>query len=828
MIPEGNKSLSNLILVLSLAVSSIFLGACDKQPKQDEETSTSRIEKAPTKVLAQLSVTNPSRFDRTDQIIEIDNSMLGLNHSADLTKLAFFQGDQSLPQQFVDTDKDGTKDRALLLLNLPKTASLDIELRNSTDTFVKSDAKRTHAEVSVKSGGHWDGKHYEGGVFQSVNSITVPDQYTDHSEFIRYEGPGIESDLIAYRIYLDWRNGFDIFAKQKYGLHLAEVGLDGYDSYHELADWGMDVLKVGSSVGVGGFGYWDGKQIHRVSDVKDWTATVLEDGPLFSSFEIDYQGWKIDDKQLDVNARFSMTAGSRLANVELTTSEPMQEIATGIVKHPNTEVLRGNLDITGEAWSYIASLGTQSLDGRRLAMFMFFKKDSVVEQTEDEYNYVVLMRPEGHKLSYYFGALWEGEPGANLDREAVVDMLEKQAEELTLAPRIQVRNSSSEAAKKSIGGTSGALQWAERVTQSEIDRHGNELAAGNFDSMRGRESNWEYTTGLLTQAVYKLGATTGNKSFTDWASGIIDSYVTEAGELLTYKKSDFNIDSINSGKMLLQRYRDTREEKYRLAADKLREQLKEHPRLDAGAFWHKARYPFQLWLDGIYMGMPFLAEYSVLFEKGHALDEVVNEFRVARDKLRDPDSGLYFHAIDEKKQQVWADPETGRSKYFWGRGMGWLAMALVDTLDFIPPERADIRSELSDMTRELADALLKYQSEDGVWFQIVDRPDAAGNYKESSASAMFTYMLVKGVTDGVLPDSYRAAAMKSYDGLINNFILVDANNSVHITQACQVAGLGLGRDGSYAYYMSEPVINDDPKVLGPFILLGPLVKQLAT
>jgi len=774
-------------------------------------------------VLARVTVTNPSATERGDEPVFVDLASLGLAPGDKLSSLGFFSDGAPVPHQFVDVDGDGASDRVLLLPDLAPAASLAIVMeRRQAPEPKPSASKRTHAEISVKAGGAWHGSKYVGGVFQSVNSITVPDQYTDHSEYIRYEGPGIESDLVGYRVYLDWRNGFDIFAKQQYGLQLARIGVDGYSSYHELADWGMDVLKVGSAVGVGGFGYWDGQQVLRLSDVQDWTASIIEDGDLYSAFAIDYSGWKVAGRILDVRANLSMTAGSRSVRVDLQTSEPLKNIPVGIVRHEGTELLVGDLDVTGAAWSYMASLGPQSLDGRRLAMYVLFKKRDLASLTEDAHNYVALLEPQGKGLSYYFGALWEGEPGADLEKSAVEAMLRQQVARLTYQPRLRIDNAMTDAARAQLGGTAGGLAWSERLAASEITRHGNELAHGQFDSMRGRTANWEYTTGLLTQAIYQAGKANGNAAQTDWAKGIIDSYVTADGQLRTYDQGQYNIDSINSGRMLLRLYRDTGAAKYRKAAEHLREQLHQHPRLDAGAFWHKQKYPYQLWLDGVYMGMPFLAEYSVLFEEGASLDEVVQEFRVVREHLRDSKTGLYYHAWDEKKQQAWADPGTGLSHHFWGRGVGWLAMAVVDTLEFIPEQRPDLRAELTAMARVLADALLSVQRSDGTWDQILDQPGKPGNYPESSASAMFTYLLAKGVRDGVLPANYGPAAERAYRALVDNFIRVDADGSVHITQACEVGGLGFGRDGSYDYYMSEPIVDNDPKALGPMIMLGAL------
>lgn len=253
----------------------------------------------------------------------------------------------------------------------------------------------------------------------------------------------------------------------------------------------------------------------------------------------------------------------------------------------------------------------------------------------------------------------------------------------------------------------------------------------------------------------------------------------------------------------------------------MRRQLKTHPKTSEGAFWHKKKYDSQLWLDGVYMGMPFLARYSVMFEKGASLDEVVKEFELTRKYLRDAKTGLYYHAWDEKKQQDWADPQTGLSPHFWGRGMGWLAMAVVDVLEIIPEENTELRTPLLAMANEMARDLKRYQDpETGTWWQIMDKPGATGNYRESSASAMFSYFYSKAINNGYLSADYADTARKAYEGLIREFVTVNADGSISMTNQCYVAGLGFGRDGSYQYYMSEPVYQNDPKGTGPFILAG--------
>ncbi len=784
-------------LALTLAVSSVVAVAAPKQ-------------------LASVEVSNPSQFERSDEQLALSFSSLGLSDGADASHLLARSGGQVLASQAVDSDGDGALDTLLVMVDMPAAGDVKLSIQID-DSVAQNTTKRTQAEISRKEGGTWEGRKYIGGNFVNVTELSPPEAHTDHSEFIRYEGPGIESDKVGYRVYLDERNGFDIFGKSTTEMVLQGVGQDGFSSYHDMADWGMDVLKVGPSLGMGGYGYWHDGAVQRVSDLSGWTARITDNGPVYSAFEIDYRAWQVANTEVDLKSRLSMQAGSRLVRVDLETSQRLDNIAAGLVKHEGTKVLQGTLDVTGTAYSYIATWGEQSLDGGKLGMALLFQRKDLRAYEQDDYNQVAVLRPRGTNLHYYFLAAWDGEPDGIKTQAEFQQYLEQQVERLTVQPRLRVHSTFGDA-KKSFPMTAGAaLGWAEAVADAEIARHGTQLAWGDWDELRQRDSNWEYHMGLLMQSYDALGLATGDKRYNEVAEKVISSYIAEDGTIASYDMSKYNIDSVNSGKMLLRLYQRTGDERYRKAADTLRQQLKEHPRTDAGAFWHKQRYPGQLWLDGVYMGMPFLAEYSLLFEEGASVDQALEEFEVSRDKLRDPETGLYWHAWDEKKQQVWANDETGRSEFFWARGLGWLSMALVDTYALLPEDDQKHREILREMTVKLADAILAVQDDTGVWFQILDMPEAVGNYREASASSMFTYMLARGVNLGVLPESYKKHAQQAYEGLVREFIEPLPAGGASLTSNCAVAGLGFGRDGSYRYYMSEPIIHDDPKGLGPFI-----------
>jgi unsaturated rhamnogalacturonyl hydrolase len=259
----------------------------------------------------------------------------------------------------------------------------------------------------------------------------------------------------------------------------------------------------------------------------------------------------------------------------------------------------------------------------------------------------------------------------------------------------------------------------------------------------------------------------------------------------------------------------------------LRAQLDIQPRTSEGGFWHKQRYPHQMWLDGLYMGSPFYAEYAKLFnEPTSSFDDVAKQIRLVAAHTYDPASGLFYHGWDEAKEQVWADKTTGASPNFWGRAIGWYAMALVDVLDYFPKDHP-ARPEIITTLKKLCDGVVKHQDPaSGLWWQVIDQGGRPGNYLEATASSMFVYAMAKGVNHGYLSRDYIPAILKGYSGLTGKLIKKDAKGNVSLTQCCSVAGLGTGRDGSFAYYIKEPVVENDLKGIGPFILAGLEMQQL--
>ncbi|UII23409.1 glycoside hydrolase family 88/105 protein [Fulvivirga ligni] len=331
---------------------------------------------------------------------------------------------------------------------------------------------------------------------------------------------------------------------------------------------------------------------------------------------------------------------------------------------------------------------------------------------------------------------------------------------------------------------------------------------------------WEYTNGLMCSAMLRVYDKTGDKAFFNYAKAYADSMVNEQGQVKTYKLTDYNIDRVNPGKFLIDLYNETGQENYKKAIEMLRDQMREHPRTSEGGFWHKKRYPHQMWLDGIYMGSPFLAKYAATFNEPQLFDDVANQIYLIDKHNYDPVTGLYYHGWDESKEQDWANKETGLSENFWGRGMGWLAMALVDVLDYFPQDHPK-REMILQIADKMAQGVVKYQDEKtGVWYQVLDKGEKDGNYLEASASSMFAYFLLKGVEKGYLDPKYKDTAIKAYDGVVKQFIKNESNGDVSIIEVCAVAGLGGDpyRSGTYEYYINEKKRDNDPKAVGPFIM----------
>lgn len=360
------------------------------------------------------------------------------------------------------------------------------------------------------------------------------------------------------------------------------------------------------------------------------------------------------------------------------------------------------------------------------------------------------------------------------------------------------------------------IKWSERMAQSEMQRF-----PEPWMIEKAKKPRWGYTHGLVVKSMLEEWKHTGDTAYYNYAKIYADSLIDTDGKIKTMKYLSFNIDNINAGKILFDFYEKTGDGRYKVAMDTLRKQLTEQPRTSEGGFWHKLIYPHQMWLDGIFMASPYLAQYGNVFKDTTVNADIVNQIKLIARKTYDPKTGgLFYHGWDESKTQNWANKETGCSPNFWSRSIGWYAAAVVDVLDYMPAQ-FEGRDSIMTIINTLAEGIVKYQEpETGVWWQVTDQNNRKGNYLESSASSLFVYFLCKAVNKGYIPVEYKAAAERGFNGLIKQFIKEEPDGSYTITNCCAVAGLGGkgNRDGSFAYYIGEPVIENDPKSVGSFIL----------
>ena len=329
---------------------------------------------------------------------------------------------------------------------------------------------------------------------------------------------------------------------------------------------------------------------------------------------------------------------------------------------------------------------------------------------------------------------------------------------------------------------------------------------------------WNYEDGCVLIGAQAMYEATGDEYYFDSIRNFIDRYVKEDG-IMYYDPKEYNIDKIPSGRVLYLLYKRTGNETYRKAIELLMGQLREHPRTECGSFWHKKIYPYQIWLDGLYMGMPFYMMYENDFDGGKNYGDIINQFLNARKYLYDEEKHLYYHAYDEKKEMFWADRETGLSPNFWSRATGWYLMALADCYELMPKEQEEYRKVLADLWKEAIDGMLEYQDkESGLFYQLTALSDVEGNYLETSSSSMVAYSILKGCRLGVLPEAvYRAKGEEILIALETRMFTIK-NGKLELGGMCVGAGLGPAdnprRDGTVAYYLAEGVVHDEQKGTG--------------
>lgn len=372
----------------------------------------------------------------------------------------------------------------------------------------------------------------------------------------------------------------------------------------------------------------------------------------------------------------------------------------------------------------------------------------------------------------------------------------------------------------------------EKYIDELIEKSTLDIPAWNIEKAKGAAtSGWNYIDGCMILALLEIYKATGEKKYYEFADAFIDHRVQEDGSIDGYSVEKYNIDNVNAGKTLFSLYEINGKEKYRKAIELIYSQVKTQPRTPEGNFWHKKIYPNQVWLDGMYMGQPFYMEYTTKFDDKKGYGDIFKQFSIVVEKMRDPETGLYYHGYDASKEIFWCDKETGLSKNFWLRALGWYSMSLLDTLAKCEPDQECEKEYiwLQGVFKDFIDSMLKFQHESGLWYQLPALGGKEPNYLETSGSAIMAYSLLKGVRLGFLPESYREYGLKAFDGICKDR-LKEKNGSLSLGGICLVAGLGpandLRRDGSFEYYMSEPIVEDDAKGVGPLLLAYTEMRRL--
>ncbi len=362
------------------------------------------------------------------------------------------------------------------------------------------------------------------------------------------------------------------------------------------------------------------------------------------------------------------------------------------------------------------------------------------------------------------------------------------------------------------------FEWSVRMAESVMARHDSLIKSTRSPN------KWQYDIAWMAGSIAELSQKTGDDKYFQYMKTYMDYYVNPDGTARYYTLEEYNLDRIRPAVNLFTVWHKTGDGKYKTTLQNHILQLKTQPRTSDGGYWHKKIYPHQMWLDGLFMASPFMAQYAAEFNEPSWFDEAVHQLTLVYNHTLDPKTGLLYHGWDESREQSWSNPVTGQSPSFWSRAMGWYTMAIVDVLDYLPADHSG-RPELIRILNQVSKALLKVRDPEGnLWYQVTDAGNRKGNYLEASGSGMFAYTFAKGALKGYLPSNYLDESKKTYQGIVARLINVDDKGLVNLEQTCGGAGLGGDRDGSFNYYISEGITRNDSKGVAAFILTGLLLK----
>ncbi len=353
----------------------------------------------------------------------------------------------------------------------------------------------------------------------------------------------------------------------------------------------------------------------------------------------------------------------------------------------------------------------------------------------------------------------------------------------------------------------------------------------NIENLQhGKKPGWNYIDGCMMTSLYAIYKQTGDKKYLNFIDGFVDYYVFEDGSIRGYELETYNVDNLNEGRVLFDLYRETGKEKYKKAIDLLHRQIIGQPRTGKGNFWHKKIYPNQVWLDGLYMAQVFYVRYETEFNRGINYADIVSQFKNVYENMYDKEKKLYYHGWDYSKEAFWADKETGLSKSFWLRAIGWYTVGLVDAIGYFGKNAPNFKTELITLFRKTIAGLESYiDPETHMFWQVVDQIGREGNYPETSGSAMIAYAMMKGARLGYVEKRFAKVGEEVFNGICKQY-LTETDGTLNLGGICLMAGLGPGdkphRNGTFEYYVSEPVVENDAKGTGPFVMAYTEIKRL--
>lgn len=421
------------IIQFNLFAALLFVWSCSPSGQADSELAPEYPQSF------EISASNNASQSRSVGIVTLAVADLKARHpSFNPNAFVVLEGENELASQAIDSDSDGEAEAIVFLADFEPNATKNLTVRFAESGDKTRDySQRAQAELSHKVGGEWQGDKYVGGEFQNVKASGVRDWHTDHTEYFRYEGPGWESDKVGYRFYLDWRNAIDVFGKKTPEMVLQNVGLDGYDSYHEMAGWGMDVLSVGASLGIGSIGFWHGNKAQRVDRTDSVWCEIVANGPIYAQIRTEYIGWQAGEHKVDLVSNLSISAGSRMTRHTLEITGDLPNLCTGIAKKQGVEYFRSESS-NGSEWQYIAHYGKQSLAGDDIGLAVLYRQSDVIEVTEDSLSHVVVFQPSNGKVEYRFLAAWEKEPGGITSKQQFVQYLEETVARLNAPIKVEL------------------------------------------------------------------------------------------------------------------------------------------------------------------------------------------------------------------------------------------------------------------------------------------------------------------------------------------------------------------------------------------------------